>query len=69
MSRELQLGIDFLVKLDLTDSERRALPDVPDYEDLARRARRRGFAVSASGLQEAFRLLMLARLVGLQSHD
>ena len=61
---DVQLGIEFLVDLDLTGMQHGALPDVPDYSALAREAEKNGFAVSPAALQEAFRLLMQARMLG-----
>jgi hypothetical protein len=67
--RDLQCGIGFLVGLDLTDVQRRALPSVPDYEALADQARREGLNLSALVLEEAFRLLIQARIIGSRSPD
>lgn len=60
---EVQLGIDFLSQLKLTDAQLRALPDVPDYQALASLAQVDGLTLSAPAAQEAFRLLMQARVV------
>lgn len=64
MSHDLQKAIDFLVGLDLTDAQRRALPGIPDYEALADQARRDGVTLSPVALQEGFRCLIQARIVG-----
>lgn len=57
----LQQAIQFLSSPELAKGA--SLPARPDYEELARRASELGHALSPDAVQEAFRLIMRARLV------
>lgn len=59
----VQGAIDFLTGTALGDLPAAALPPRPDYEPLARHARDLGYDLSPGALQEAFRLLIRARLL------
>jgi hypothetical protein len=58
---DLQRAIEFLSGPDLAKGA--PLPARPDYEFLARRASEPGHDLSPGAVQEAFRLIMRARLV------
>lgn len=60
---DVQRGIEFLSNPDLADGRKAPLPDRPDYQALARRASEHGHDLSPDALQEAFRLMMRARLL------
>lgn len=64
---ELQRAIQFLSSPDLAEGDRGAFAARPDYEGLARRASQLGHELSPGAVQEAFRMLMRARLVALRS--
>ncbi|HET9639685.1 MAG TPA: hypothetical protein VFP12_10795 [Allosphingosinicella sp.] len=59
---DLQRAIAFLSSLDLAKGHQAPLPARPDYECLARHASELGHELSPSAVQEAFRLIMRARL-------
>ncbi|HYI38912.1 MAG TPA: hypothetical protein VE053_01180 [Allosphingosinicella sp.] len=59
----VQGAIDFLTGPELNDLPRAALPPRIDYDPLTRHARDLGYDLSPGALQEAFRLLMRARLL------
>ena len=62
-SSDLQRAIEFLSNPDLAKGHQAPLPARPDYEFLARHAFELGYNLSPSAVQEAFRLIMRARLV------
>ena len=62
---DLQRAIAFLANLDTAETRQAALPALPDYECLARRASELGHELSPGAIREAFRLMMRARLVAL----
>jgi hypothetical protein len=62
---DLQRAISFLSGPDVAKGT--PLPARPDYEFLARRASELGHDLSPGAVQEAFRLIMRARLVGLRT--
>lgn len=59
----IQGAIDFLTGPALGGLPRDALPPKADYEPLASHARDLGYDLSPDALQDAFRLLMRARLL------
>ena len=59
---ELQRAIEFLSSPDLAEGLPGPLPGRPDYESLARHASGLGHELSPGALEEAFRLIMRARL-------
>ena len=61
---DVQRAIEFLSSPDLAKAHQAPLPARPDYECLARRASELGHDLSPGAVQEAFRLIMRARLVG-----
>jgi hypothetical protein len=60
---EVQRAIAFLSSPELGDGRSWALPPQPDYEALARRALELGHHLSPGAVEEAFRMMMRARLV------
>lgn len=62
-SSDLQRAIEFLSNLDLAKGRQAPFPARPDYEFLARHASEPGQDLSPGAVQEAFRLIMRARLV------
>lgn len=60
---DLQRAIEFLSNPDLAKGLPAALPARPDYEFLARHACERGHDLSPDAVEEAFRLILRARLV------
>jgi hypothetical protein len=61
--QEIQQAIAFLHACEPADRHGILLPARPDYEALARRAAEHGLALSPGAIQEAFRMIMCARLV------
>lgn len=60
---ELQRALSFLSSSALTTTgDQSPLPAAPDYNALAQRARASGHDLSPSAIEEAFRLVMCARL-------
>ena len=60
---DLQRAIAFLSSPALAKDGQPPLPTTPDYDALARRACASGYDVSHGAVEEAFRLIMRARLV------
>lgn len=60
---EVQRAIAFLSKVASAKDGEPPLPPTPGYDALARRACASGCDVSAEAIEEAFRLIMRARLV------
>jgi hypothetical protein len=63
---DLQRAIEFLSSQDLAKGHQGPFPARPDYEFLARYALELGYDLSPGAVQEAFRLIMRARLVALR---
>lgn len=63
---DLQRAIEFLSNPDLVKGHQAPFPARPDYEYLARHASELGHDLSPVAVQEAFRLIMRARLVALR---
>ena len=66
---DLQRAVEFLSGPDLAKDRQAPLPARPDYEFLARRASELGHDLSPGAVQEAFRLIMRARLVVLRKRS
>lgn len=62
-SSDLQRAIEFLSDPDWAKGHQAPLPARPDYKFLARHAAELGHNLSPNAVQEAFRLIMRARLV------
>jgi hypothetical protein len=62
-SADLQQAILFLSRLPAGTDDRDSLPGTVNYAALARRARASGLDVSPGALEQAFRLIMRARLL------
>lgn len=60
---DVQRAIAFLSSPEPGSIPRAALPPHPDYESLARHARDLGHDLSPGAIQEAFRLILRARLL------
>lgn len=58
-----QRAIDFLMRLDADEVEHSSLPASVDYGALSRLAGRHGVETDEAALQEAFALIMRARLI------
>lgn len=65
-SSDLQRAIEFLSNPDLAKGHQAPFPAQLDYEFLARHALELGHKLSPGAVQEAFRLIMRARLVVLR---
>jgi hypothetical protein len=63
---DLQRAIEFLSSSDLAKGRQGPLPARPDYEFLARHASEHDHDLSPGAVEEAFRLIMRARLVALR---
>lgn len=63
---DLQRAIEFLSNPDLAKGHQAPFPARPDYEYLARHASELGHELSPGAVQEAFRLIMRARLAVLR---
>ena len=63
---DVQRAIEFLSDPDLAQGGQAPLPARPDYEFLARHASELGHDLSPGAVQEAFGLIMRARLVVLR---
>lgn len=64
-SSPVQRAIDFLLGLDSRGVDCSSLPASVDYGALARLAGRNGIATDEAALQEAFAMVMRARLISL----
>ena len=60
---DIQRAIEFLSTAALADAAEDSLPDRPDYDFLARRGSGLGHDVTPGAVKEAFRRIMIARLV------